>query len=140
LDHFLDGSDGWVGVKVAAVLIPVLCFVWIVFTVMALHKRDVYFWSLGSTWTSLIACPAAVLIMCLSVWSRLHDPNAPLFEVPLWAGVALYATAFAFAMFYNVRATRSIFLALSTSMLQQFAVLGLLMLSARWNSEQARRR
>jgi hypothetical protein len=60
--HTLDGLDGWMALKVAAVLTPVLVFVWIVTTVMALHKRDVYFWSLGSTWTSLIACPLALAI------------------------------------------------------------------------------
>ena len=140
MDYFFNGSDGWMTVKVVAVVIPVLCFVWIVFTVMALHRRDVYFWSLGSTWTSLIACPAAILIMSLSGWSRLHDPNAPLFEVPLLAGAALYATAFAFAMFYNVRAARSALLAFSTTMLQQFAVLGLILLFARWTGERAQRR
>ena len=140
MDYFFNGTDGWMTVKVVAVVIPVLCFVWIVFTVMALHRRDVYFWSLGSTWTSLIACPAAILIMSLSGWSRLHDPNAPLFEVPLLAGAALYVTAFAFAMFYNVRAARSALLALSTTMLQQFAVLGLILLFARWTGERAQRR
>jgi hypothetical protein len=140
MDYFFNGTDGWMTVKVVAVVIPVLCFVWIVFTVMALHRRDVYFWSLGSTWTSLIACPAAILIMSLSGWSRLHDPNAPLFEVPLLAGAALYATAFAFAMFYNVRAARSALLAFSTTMLQQFAVLGLILLFARWTGERAQRR
>jgi len=139
-DHIFDNLDGWTVLKVAAVLIPVMVFVWIVATVMALHSRDVYFWSLGSTWTSLIACPAAILIMSLSGWSRLHDPNAPLFEVPLLAGAALYATAFAFAMFYNVRAARSALLALSTTMLQQFAVLGLILLFARWTGERAQRR
>jgi hypothetical protein len=140
MDYFFNGTDGWMTVKVVAVVIPVLCFVWIVFTVMALHRRDVYFWSLGSTWTSLIACPAAILIMSLSGWSRLHDPNAPLFEVPLLAGAALYVTAFAFAMFYNVRAARSALLAFSTTMLQQFAVLGLILLFARWTGERAQRR
>jgi len=140
MDYFFNGTDGWMTVKVVAVVIPVLCFVWIVATVMALHSRDVYFWSLGSTWTSLIACPAAILIMSLSGWSRLHDPNAPLFEVPLLAGAALYVTAFAFAMFYNVRAARSALLALSTTMLQQFAVLGLILLFARWTGERAQRR
>jgi len=140
MDYFFNGTDGWMTVKVVAVVIPVLCFVWIVFTVMALHRRDVYFWSLGSTWTSLIACPAAILIMSLSGWSRLHDPNAPLFEVPLLAGAALYVTAFAFAMFYNVRAARSALLAFSTTMLQQVAVLGWILLFARWTGERAQRR
>jgi hypothetical protein len=78
--------------------------------------------------------------MSLSGWSRLHDPNAPLFEVPLLAGAALYVTAFAFAMFYNVRAARSALLAFSTTMLQQFAVLGLILLFARWTGERAQRR
>lgn len=53
-----------------------------------------------------------MVIMSLSGWSQLHDPNAPLFEVPILAGAALYATAFAFATFYNFRATRSVMLAL----------------------------
>jgi hypothetical protein len=56
------------------------------------------------------------------------------------AGAALYATAFAFATFYNFRATRSVMLALSTTMLQQFAVLGLVLLFARWTGERAQRR
>jgi hypothetical protein len=43
-------------------------------------------------------------------------------------------------MFYNVRAARSALLALSTTMLQQFAVLGLILLFARWTGERAQRR
>ena len=39
------------------------CACWTILTVTALHKRDVYFWSLGSTWTSVIACPVALVIM-----------------------------------------------------------------------------
>ena len=69
--------------KVVAVLVPVLTFVWIVLTVMALHRRDVYFWSLGSTWTSIIACPIALVIMSLSTTSQLHDASAPVFQVPI---------------------------------------------------------
>jgi hypothetical protein len=60
-------------------------------TVMALHKRDVYFWSPDWTWTSVIACPIALLIMCLSTLSRLHDQNAPLFHAAIIAGAVLYA-------------------------------------------------
>jgi hypothetical protein len=59
------------------------------------------------------------------------------------AGAALYLAALAalaFALFYDFRKTRSVMLALSTSMLQQFAVLGLVVLFASWKSEQAQRR
>ncbi|HEY2211910.1 MAG TPA: hypothetical protein VGH62_09900 [Bradyrhizobium sp.] len=56
---------------------------------MALHRRDVYFWSLGSTWTSLIACPAAVVIKSMSSFGKLNDPKAPFFVVPIIAGAAL---------------------------------------------------
>jgi hypothetical protein len=114
----LNGPDGWIVLKAIAILIPVLVFVWIVATVMALHRRDVYFWSLGSTWTSLIAGPTAIFIMSQSVWSRLHDPNAPLFMVPVMAGLMLYAVSLAYAAFYNFRATKSAPLAFSTCMLQ----------------------
>ena len=62
LNYFAD-SNVWDALKVAAILTPVLIFVWIVLTVMALHRREVYFWSLGSTCTSLIACPLALVIM-----------------------------------------------------------------------------
>jgi hypothetical protein len=99
LDQVLNGPDGWIVLKAIAILIPVLVFVWIVATVMALHRRDVYFWSLGSTWTSLIAGPTAIFIMSQSVWSRLHDPNAPLFMVPVMAGLMLYAVPRAYAGF-----------------------------------------
>ena len=42
LDYFA-GSNVWDALKVAAILTPVLIFVWIVLTVMALHRREVYF-------------------------------------------------------------------------------------------------
>jgi UDP-N-acetylmuramyl pentapeptide phosphotransferase/UDP-N-acetylglucosamine-1-phosphate transferase len=106
---------------------------------MALHRRDVYFWSLGSTWTSLIAGPAAIVIMSQSVWSRLHDPNAPLFMVPMMAGLMLYAVALAYALFYNFRATKSTLLAFSTCMLQQLAVLGLMFIWLRWDGNRVNR-
>jgi hypothetical protein len=37
------------GIEVVAVLVPTLVLLWIILTVTALHKRDAYFWSLGST-------------------------------------------------------------------------------------------
>ena len=73
LNYFAD-SNVWDALKVAAILTPVLIFVWIVLTVMALHRREVYFWSLGSTWTSLIACPLALVIMSFSVWGAGSRP------------------------------------------------------------------
>jgi hypothetical protein len=88
-------------------------------TVTALHKRDVYFWGLGSTWSSLIACPVALVIMCFSAWS-----GPGVLSAPVIAGAILYAVAFTYSIFYNYNATKSAALALSTSMLQQLAVLG----------------
>ncbi len=132
MDSTFAALDGWTALKVAGVLIPVLTFVWVVTTVMALHRRNVYFWSLGSTWTSLVACFAAISIMSLSGWSTVHNQNAQLFQVPLLAGGALYVTALAFAAFYNFRAARSLPLAISTTMLQQFAFLGLILIFLRW--------
>jgi hypothetical protein len=122
LDYFLTGPDGWAVFKVVAMLVPALVFMWIVMTVMALHKRDVYFWGLGSTWSSIIACPVALLIMSLGSWSQLHDTNVPLFRAPIMAGAILYAGAFGSAIFYNCNATKSVLVILSTSILQQLAV------------------
>jgi hypothetical protein len=73
----------------------------------------------------------------LSVWSRLHDDNAPLFQAPIMAGIMLYAVALAYATFYNYKATRSAMLALSTSLLQQFAVLGVIFLG--WRGDEVNR-
>jgi hypothetical protein len=139
LDYFLTSPDGWAVFKVVAMLVPVLVFIWITMTVMALHKRDVYFWSLGSTWTSVIACPIALVIMSLSVWSQLNDPHAPLFQASIIAGAILYAVAFAYAIFYNYNATKSAMLAISTSMLQQLAVLGVIFLFLRWRGNEVNR-
>jgi hypothetical protein len=139
LDNISSSLDGWMALKVVTVLVPVLPFVWIVLTVMALHKRDVYFWSLGSTWSSVIACPIALFIMSLSTTSGLHDPSAAVFEVPIMAGAVLYGAAFAFAIFYNFKATKSAMLALSTSMLQQLAVLGVVFIFLRWRGNEVNR-
>jgi hypothetical protein len=139
LDHILTGPDGWAVFKVFAVLVPVLAFIWITMTVIALHKRDVYFWGLGSTWSSIIACPVALLIMSLSGWSQPHDPTVPIFHAPIIAGAILYAGAFAFAIFYNYNATRSAMLAFSTSVLQQLAVVGVIFLFFRWHANEVNR-
>ena len=139
LDHISAGVDGSTVLEVVAVLVPALALLWIVMTVMALHRREVYFWSLGSTWVSLIACPIALVIMSLSSWSRLNDPNVPLFHAPIVAGAILYAVAFVFAIFYNYNATRSAMLAISTSLLQQVAVLGVIFLFFRWRGDEVNR-
>jgi hypothetical protein len=138
LDYFAD-SNVWDALKVGAILTPVLIFVWIVMTVMALHRREVYFWSLGSTWTSLIACPLALVIMSFSVWRQVNDPNAPFDLGIIFAGAILYVAALAYALLYNFRTTRSAALAFSTSMLQQLAVLGLLFLYFRLQGDRLNR-
>ena len=138
-DYLLTGLDGWTVIKVIVMLVPVLMFLWIIMTVMALHKRDVYFWSLGSTWTSAIACPIAIVIMSLSGWSRYNDPYAPPFHAPIIAGMILYAVAFAYSIFHNYNATKSAVLAFSTSMLQQLAVVGVIFLFLRWSVGGAKR-
>jgi hypothetical protein len=103
--------------------------------VTALHNRDVYFWSLGSTWSSLIACPIALLIIVLSGgWNGASAPPAPII-----AGAILYAVAFVYSIFYNYNATKSAALALSTSMLQQLAVLGMIYLYFRLTDNEENR-
>ncbi len=139
LNYFSGSLDGWMALKVVAVLVPVLMFVWIIMTVMALHMREVYFWSLVSTWTSVVACPIALFIMSLSTTSQLHDTDAPVFQVPIMAGGVLYIAAFAFAIVYNFKATKSAILAISTSMLQQLAVLGVIFLFLRWRGNEVNR-
>jgi hypothetical protein len=124
LNFMVTSFDSWTGLKVAAVLIPAAVFLWSVMTVMALHRRDVHFWSLGSTWTTIVGCPAGIIIASFSGWSGLHDPNAAPFYTLTFAGVALYAVACAFSLFYNFNATKSVTLAVSTTILQQFAVIG----------------
>jgi hypothetical protein len=129
VDYISTSPDGWAVLKVVAMLVPVLVFIWIIMTVMALHKRDVYFWGLGSTWSSIVACPVALLIMSLGPWSH----------APIIAGAILYAGSFAFAIFYNYNAAKSAMLALSTSILQQLAVVGVIFLFFRWHANEVNR-
>jgi hypothetical protein len=133
LNYISTSADGWT--TVVAVLIPTLAFIWIIMTVTALHKRDVYFWSLGSTWSSLIACPIALLIIALSGgWNGVSTPPAL-----MMAGGILYVVAFAYSIFSNYNATKSAALALSTSMLQQLAVLGAIYLFFRLTDNEENR-
>lgn len=140
LDYISGGMDGSTVLGVFAVLVPTLMLVWVIVTVTALHRREVYFWSLSSTWISIIVCPIALLIICLSTWSGLHDRNAPLFQGPLIAGALLYLVAFTHVILHNYSATRSAILALSTSMLQQLAVLGVILFFFRWHANEINRR
>jgi hypothetical protein len=130
MNYISTSTDDWMTLVV--VLIPTLAFIWIIMTVTALHKRDVYFWSLGSTWSSLIACPIALLIVVLSGGLK----GATALAI---AGAILYAVAFAYSIFYNYNATKSAALALSTSMLQQLAVLGAIYLFLRWRGTEVNR-
>ena len=130
LNYISTSTDDWMTLVV--VLIPTLAFIWIIMTVTALHKRDVYFWSLGSTWSSLIACPIALLIIVLSGgWKGA--------TAIMMAGAILYAVAFAYSIFYNYNATKSAVLALSTSMLQQLAILGAIYLYFRLTDNEENR-
>ena len=114
-DYTLTSPDSWTVLKVTAALIPAIMFVWIVVTVSALHRRNVYFWGLGSTWATIIGCPAGLIIASLSTWSRLNDPNAAPVYALIVAGLGLYAVVFAYSILYNYGATKSVTLALSTS-------------------------
>jgi hypothetical protein len=77
--------------------------------------------------------------MSLSGWSGLNDPNVPLFQGPIIAGAILYAAAFAYAIFYNYSVTKSAVLAISTCVLQQLAVLGVIFLFFHWQHDQVNR-
>jgi len=135
-DYISAGLNGETVLEVAAVLVPALVLLWIILTVSALHKRGAYFWSLGSTWSSVIACPVALVIMSIGSWSRMNGPNAPLFHAPIVAGAILYLVAFGYAIFYNYKVTGSATLAVSTSLLQQLAVLGAIFLFLRWRGRR----
>jgi len=52
---------------------------------------------------------------------------------------AVYAAAFAYAIFYNYNTTQSVILAISTSLLQQLAVLGAIFLFLRWRGNEVNR-
>jgi hypothetical protein len=54
-------------------------------------------------------------------------------------GAMLYAVALVYAVLYNFRATKSAMLAVSTSMLQQLAVLGLVFLFLSWKGNEVNR-
>jgi hypothetical protein len=117
LNYLSAGANGSIVIEVAAVLVPAIVLLWIVLTVSALHKRDAYFWSLGSTWTSVIACPIGLVIMSLGSWSQANGPDAPLYRAPIVAGAILYLAAFGYSIFYNYKVTKSAVLAVSTSLL-----------------------
>jgi hypothetical protein len=136
LDYISAGVSGSTVLEVVAVLVPALVLLWIILTVIALHKRDAYFWSLGSTWTSVIACPIALVVMSVSSWSQVNGPNASLFHAPIVAGAILYLVAFGYAILYNYNVTKSAALAISTSLLQQLSVLGVIFLFLRWRGNE----
>jgi hypothetical protein len=77
--------------------------------------------------------------MSLASWSQVNGPNAPLSDAQLVAGAILYLVAFGHAISYNYNVTRSAVLAVSTSMLQQPAVLGAVFLFLRLRGEEVNR-
>jgi hypothetical protein len=81
----------------------------------------------------------ARLIMSLGSSSQANDPDAPLFHAPIVAGAILYLVAFGYAIIYNYKITRSATLAVSTSILQQLAVLGAIFLFLRWRGNEVNR-
>ena len=116
------------------IAVPTAFFVWIVWTVMALHNKGVYFWSLASTWVSLCATLVAGIIA--AILGSLHDKGGP--YIFLIASGLLWVTAMTWSFFYNFRAAGSIILALSTTLLQQFVVFICFLLWLRFFQPQAR--
>jgi hypothetical protein len=55
------------------------------------------------------------------------------------AGAILYVVAFGYAIFYDYNVTRSVTLAISTGLLQQLAVLGVIFLFLRWRGNEVNR-
>ena len=79
LNYISAGANGSTIFEVVAVLVPALVLLWIVLTVTSLHKRDARFWSLGSTWTSVIACPIVLIIIVAELLEPVARPErAPL--------------------------------------------------------------
>jgi hypothetical protein len=116
------GLSIWMGVKVMGVILPTLFVVSWIWTVSALHRRGVYFWTLASTW---VIPPVGIACLLLASISVMHADNAPNFVVPLYAAGVLEVTVLFWAFFYNVRYTGSVVLALFTLLLQHLGLLGL---------------
>jgi hypothetical protein len=135
-ESILTGPDGWTLLKIAAALVPTVTFIWIIATVTALHRRGVYFWGLGSTWTTIIGCPIGLLIASMGSWGGLSDPNAAPFYTPIAGGLILYVVVLAYSILYNFGATKSVILALSTALLQQLALLCVILLLLRWSGDR----
>jgi hypothetical protein len=93
----------------------------------------------GSTWISLITSRIPILIMSTSAWSTSSNPNDHLIQVPFFGGAVLYLVAFGFCVLSNFGATRSVWLAISTTLLQQLAVLGLIFLFLRRQGDKVNR-
>jgi hypothetical protein len=116
------GLSIWVGVKVMGIILPTLSWCRGYGPSRPPIVEGSYFWTLASTW---VIPPVGIACLLLASISLVHADDAPNFVVPLYAAGVLEVTVLSWAFFYNVRYTRSVFLALFTLLLQQLGLLGL---------------
>lgn len=103
---------------VALLLTPFAFLMWIVTTVQALHLAGFGYWSLGSTYVSLICAGVAIVFAWIASSMRPHEAPTGLRDVVLHAAGGVAVGGICWCGWYNWRQMRIGALAFSVTTLQ----------------------
>jgi glucose dehydrogenase len=102
----------------ALLLTPFAFLMWIVTTVRALHLAGLDYWSLASTYVSLICVGVAIVLACIAFIIRPDGSPTNFRDIVLQAAGVVAAGAICWCGWYNCRRTRNGSLAVSVTVLQ----------------------
>jgi hypothetical protein len=102
-------------------VVPASIVTWIAYTIGALHRRQLHYWQLRSTYITLVIGSLALLILLVACGFRNDDARLTVLD----ASAILQASVTVWAGWYNWRRTRSIMLALSVTIIQTVVTWGI---------------
>lgn len=135
---FIDTGINWV-VAIGLLLPLFVAFCFVFTTIRGMHRANVFFWTLASTYVNMIVGFLASLVALFSYLTVLHMTHgAGLGHLDPFtlASFIAYGIAIVWSLWYNTKKSGSFLLAISMIIVQSLGLLGLITLFQLWGNRR----
>src|ERR1700733_3287829 len=98
---FQIGVD-WI-TAVAVIMPPLICFFWIFATIRAAHLAGIFFWSIPSTYASLVGGVACFIVLIIAAGTGNDKANHEFHAGPTIIAVICYGVLLWWTVWYNAK-------------------------------------